>query len=132
MEPVRLLSFQAKNGLDGCPVFAAGAMPAHFLTFKSAAVTTVSGFVSNQGLGEAAQGVVDGRQRNRNAGTRRGIIEALGSDVAVAPVADQDLGQAEFAAEAGEAGWAVVDSWPLSSLFSGQRVVLLDHAGAPA
>ncbi len=38
----------------------------------------------------------------------------------------------EFAAEAGEAGWVVVDSWALSSLFSGQRVVLLDHAEARA
>ena len=40
--------------------------------------------------------------------------------------------QAEFAAEAGEAGWLIVDSWPLSSLFSGPRVVLLDHTEAPA
>jgi ubiquinone/menaquinone biosynthesis C-methylase UbiE len=34
----------------------------------------------------------------------------------------------DFAAEAREAGWRVIDSWPLSSLFSGQRVALLDHA----
>jgi len=33
----------------------------------------------------------------------------------------------EFAQEAAEAGWSVIDSWPLSSLFSGQRVALLDH-----
>ena len=33
----------------------------------------------------------------------------------------------EFAQEAKEAGWRVIESWQLSSLFSGQRVALLDH-----
>jgi len=34
------------------------------------------------------------------------------------------LSMADFAAEAGAVGWQVADSWPLSSVFSGQRVVL--------
>jgi len=34
---------------------------------------------------------------------------------------------AAFAQAAEEAGWEVIESWSLSSLFSGQRVALLDH-----